>query len=146
MEEVWSHYQANHEDSILLHVWPVHDLSSMSDPQKTAMERVFKIRKALQIHLEELRNQGKIGSGLESSVTLSLPQGDLLWAWEKELKFIFIVSHVVLKEAAEESFDVEPFHHTKCPRCWHRVIQLEQEVCDRCVVNIEDRGERRYYA
>lgn len=87
--------------------------------------------------LEEARTNQTIGSGLEAIVELTLTKDCILSLFtEEELKDIFIVSEVNVKEG--DKFAVSVTHHSgqKCERCWsyhHTLFDVEgSKVCSRC--------------
>jgi len=100
--------------------------------------------------LENLRTEGKIGSSLQGSVTLHLPEelhaaaaslGD-------DLKFLFIVSSVSISKADVEKIEVSTATGEKCERCWHVRADTGADpqhpgVCGRCVSNLFGEGEVR---
>ena len=82
-----------------------------------------------------------------------------------ELRFIFITSEVSLHDWAEKPSQVAeaelggqlfgvlatPSDETKCERCWHQrsdvgMVDKHPTLCGRCVVNVEGKGESRYFA
>ena len=118
-------------------------------------------------NLEELRQKGNIGSGLDAEVTIYADQGliDELQSIGDELRFVLITSDAILLPITElnnaEPADIGPDHkivvqaqaskHAKCVRCWHHRPDVgshteHPELCGRCVDNIEGEGERRLYA
>jgi isoleucyl-tRNA synthetase len=114
--------------------------------------------------LEEKRNEGLIGSGLEAEVILYADEKNLkiLQSLEDELRFVLITSKAEVlplsdaKDEAQITEDeglkvwVKPTSATKCERCWHRVESVgtnpaHPEICERCIENIEGNGEERLY-
>lgn len=90
---------------------------------------------------------------------------------ESELRFVLITSRATLhlqETAPQDSIAIQVNHagvsenlwikvtpstYQKCVRCWHRRPEVGNaqrvphvEICDRCVENIEGKGEERYYA
>ena len=108
-----------------------------------------------------------IGSSLAAEVQVYLPASllDRIQAIENELRFVFITSSAsvhpldeapdgaVEESAAGETIRVRPSacEHDKCERCWHQradvgMVDKHPTLCGRCVVNVEGRGETRYFA
>jgi isoleucyl-tRNA synthetase len=104
---------------------------------------------AIKTAQEEARAQKLVGSSLQSSVVLHLPDSarELFQRYAEELDSIFVVSSVEVggivegewKFAAE--FDapggkgtawVLPPKEDKCPRCWRYVAPAEEKLCKRC--------------
>lgn len=98
---------------------------------------------------EEARAAKKIGSSLESSIVLDLPEQakEVFQRYQDELEAIFVVSNVALEGGHDggwsysASFEtlggqgkawvLPPIEH-KCPRCWRYVAPVEDELCKRC--------------
>jgi isoleucyl-tRNA synthetase len=98
---------------------------------------------------EEARAAKKIGSSLESSIVLDLPEQakEVFQRYQDELEAIFVVSDVALEGGHDgewsysASFEtvggqgkawVLPPKEHKCPRCWKYVAPVEDELCKRC--------------
>ncbi|MCZ6668346.1 MAG: isoleucine--tRNA ligase [Gammaproteobacteria bacterium] len=116
--------------------------------------------------LEALRQDGKIGSGLDAEITIYAEQGliDQLQVFGDELRFVFITSEAGFAPLAD--LKAEPVHletgfkimvearaskHTKCVRCWHHREEVgsdsrHPELCRRCIDNVDGEGEQRQYA
>jgi isoleucyl-tRNA synthetase len=107
------------------------------------------VRRVVLSELESARERKEIGSSLEASITINTgSEGIEFWRRfsDEELKEIFIVSKVVLKEQGSGtafSVDVKHASGTKCERCWHwsetvgkdpRVPQVDE----RCIRQLEE--------
>lgn len=108
---------------------------------------------AIKLMSAAAREQKLMGSSLECSVILNIPDSKSLAALEKledELPTMFVVSSVRfgtgLPEdapdwAMSDTFGISgtecflwvmaPQQH-KCPRCWRYVAEKEDELCTRC--------------
>ena len=99
-----------------------------------------------------MRAENKIKGSLDAIVVLNLTESDFE-LFEKigdELHFVFISSHAYINLAKEFSIDISVSDEPKCTRCWHRcssvgMIEDHDEVCSRCVENIENNGEQRSF-
>ncbi len=104
---------------------------------------------AIKTAQEEARSAKLIGSSLQSSVVLTLPDAprSLFEEYKSDLEAIFVVSSVELNGEVEgewkfsAEFDapggkgvawVLPPKEKKCPRCWRYVAPKEDELCKRC--------------
>lgn len=105
---------------------------------------------AIKTAQEEARVAKKIGSSLESSVVLELPEAakEVFGRYKDELEAIFVVSNVTVGRGPadgewkyEAQFEVPggigkawvlPPKDHKCPRCWRHVAPIEDELCKRC--------------
>jgi len=115
-------------------------------------DRLFEIRDQVLRSLEEARVAKQIGSSLEARVTLSASGEtlELLRSHQTELRYIFIVSQVELKEASwsDVSISVSNADGEKCERCWNYSTLVGQSskfptVCERCaeaLAEIEKEG------
>jgi len=112
---------------------------------------------AIKTAQEEARVAKRIGSSLESSVVLELPEEarSIFSRYEDELEAIFVVSDVALggdhegEWAYSAVFEVPggvgkawvlPPKEHKCPRCWRYVAPVEDELCKRCddIVSVQN--------
>jgi isoleucyl-tRNA synthetase len=150
-EDAWQHWLLKDSVSILLNTWPdmeQHE-SLLTQEDRAQCESVLTLKKNIQPKLEYLRQKGIIGSSLEAKVFLRVPQDDTINDWVTELKFIFLVSQVIVEKDStlKEVFaDVAPLEDSyKCDRCWHRVEILNDQQCSRCESNQVFPGELRYY-
>ncbi|KAI1436848.1 isoleucyl-tRNA synthetase [Xylaria sp. CBS 124048] len=111
--------------------------------------------------LEQARNAGHVGSSLQSTVAVHIPEAaegkhsnvlSVLEKYKDELANMFVVSGVIVNEPLSESnsptdfsfrqdfevdgvqayVEVRPPQHAKCPRCWRYVSPREDELCGRC--------------
>ena len=122
------------------------------------------VKDAVNKVIETKRTDGVVGKALSASVSLYC-QGELarqLNRLENELRFVLITSnaHVVEAMVPVNAVDtdvdglavlVEPSEDAKCVRCWHQCadvgdIPAHEELCGRCVENVDGNGEVRYFA
>ena len=116
--------------------------------------------------LEILRQESKIGSGLDAEVTIFADQNLLgqLSVISEEMHFILITSEASLSPIDGSNEDpiklangstiavkVVPSEHAKCVRCWHHRPEVGKddthpELCGRCIDNVDGDGEKRLYA
>jgi isoleucyl-tRNA synthetase len=112
----------------------------------TDWERIFEVRDEVLKSLEEARNEKMIGSSLEAKVVLTVDEKAFrfLEKYADQLRYIFIVSQVELKDAGDQfgfSYSevvVQKADGEKCERCWNystRVGESEKypTACERCV-------------
>jgi isoleucyl-tRNA synthetase len=114
-------------------------------------ENILRLRKEVTKVLEGARKEKRIGHSLDASITIGLPREQLEFfeAYKDQLKSIFIVSSVELKETDEvsggaqsEEFPgfrclVAPSQAPKCARCWVHDETAGQTaaptgLCSRC--------------
>ncbi len=153
-DEVWTFLPATsgRPESVHLELFPApQDLTgSVPDGFDTAAmesdwQTLLSIRdEALKV-LEAARAEKRIGSGLEAQVLLAAPASvyPLLERYRDQLRYLFIVSDVVLAKAPATNGDtgltieVSKAPGQKCERCWNYSTHVGEDpsyptVCERC--------------
>ncbi len=161
-EEVYAHLPGERKLSVMIETW--HEL-----PQATATDvdwkGVFTLREELLRGIENLRRENKIRGSLEAKVTFYLNSTWLavLAPLGGEARFVFLVSELNLRPAAERPSDVEvgtvpgiwfrieKSPEARCVRCWHHRVDVGSDpghsgLCARCVDNLSGTGEDRRWA
>lgn len=128
------------------------------------METLCSVKEAVNKALESQRAAGVIGASLEAEIEIyaSNELAQQLRVIEDELRFVLIASAVVVSdaEAPEAALATElpslklvvrKSDHSKCVRCWHYraevgSIEGHEQLCQRCVDNVDGNGEIRKYA
>ena len=153
-EEIWQTHPSlkAQGDSIFLDSYHQKEINKNSLISKDDWDRIFEIKDLVNQSIEKLRAENKIKGSLDAIVKLNLTESDfkLLEKIGDELHFIFISSHAHINLAKEFSIDISVSDEPKCTRCWHRcssvgTIEDHEEVCSRCVQNIENDGEQRSF-
>ena len=108
-------------------------------------ERIFAIRDDVLKELETARNAKIIGSSLQAKVELTADSDtyEFLSEYSGELRYIFIVSQVELKQGDKLGVAVLNADGEKCERCWNfstRVGEFEKfpTVCERCIEALDE--------
>jgi isoleucyl-tRNA synthetase len=111
-------------------------------------ERLFELRGAVMKALEEARNARLIGAALEAKVTITAPPETkaFLESFGEDLRYVFIVSKVELREGAELGVKVDAAEGKKCERCWHYTTDVGADArypgaCLRCVGHLTGANE-----
>ncbi|RIY33446.1 isoleucine--tRNA ligase [Psittacicella hinzii] len=120
------------------------------------------VRDQANVALENLRKNKTIGSSLDAELTVYVSPkapalAKALETLASEAKYVFLVSKLNVKALenaeGEELFKVEAkkFDAPKCNRCWHLDPSVgthaeHEELCSRCVDNLEGEGETRHFA
>ena len=167
-EEIWQHMPGDRSDSVFMHLW-YDGLTRFDGAGLMAAdywEGVRQVRDAVNNELEVCRKAGQIGSALEACVVLYCEPAlkQQLDALGEELRFVLITSDVRVSMATEATAEavsttvpglqvqVIPLRDVKkCVRCWHRRDDIGRsashpDLCERCVENVDGRGETRQYA
>jgi isoleucyl-tRNA synthetase len=145
-DEIWENLPDRAEPSIHLALLP-----KVTDESHEALlaewERLFAIRDDVLRALEEARVAKQIGSSLQAKVTLQASGSalELLQRHQNDLRYLFIVSQVELKQAEGEgvSITISGAEGEKCERCWTystHVGETERSptVCERCIAALEE--------
>jgi isoleucyl-tRNA synthetase len=165
-EEIWRYMPGPRGESVFLSTW----YEGFPEVSKKADENEFwpwmiRVRAAVNKELENLRNAGGIGSGLEAEVSLYANGSTYSKLSElgDELRFVLITSKANLfpleakQDSAQETeisdlwVAVAKAEEKKCARCWQHVADVgfdkeHAELCLRCVSNAFGDGEIRKIA
>jgi isoleucyl-tRNA synthetase len=145
-------YQAMHEgrppqgrsDSVHLLLFPKYQALPDGDYLLAEWEKIRGVRESVLKSLEGARQGGMIGNSLEAKVVLRAAgeMAALLRRHENDLRYIFIVSRVEVKEdpGAGETLQIEVLkaEGQKCERCWNYSVevgkdQMRPTLCERCI-------------
>jgi isoleucyl-tRNA synthetase len=164
-EELWQFVPGETEESVFLAQWyqGLESLDENDDMSAGYWHSLMGVKTAVNKVLESKRADGVIGSSLEAEVILYC-NDELLQQLNKlgsELRFALITSTAQVRPLAESSdasdsevdgleIAVAQSDHKKCARCWHHQQDVGQntaheELCGRCIDNIEGDGEVRYF-
>ena len=148
-EEVWKYVptESGKGESVHLMGFPEMKKEYLDDPLGERWDRIWEIRTVVTKALEEARKEKVIGLSLDAQVHLYLPEKTyhFLQPYERDLKFIFIVSSVILHSGASGTTDekevrAEVFRAEgkKCERCWNYDVSVGHHpehptICQRCV-------------
>ncbi len=120
-DEIWENLPNRTEPSIHLSQFPAASEGGQ-EALSSDWERLFAVRDDVLRALEEARVAKLIGSSLEAKVTLETSGStlDLLQQHQSDLRYLFIVSQVELKQGGEGvSLNVSVADGEKCERCWN---------------------------
>ncbi|MCL4155763.1 UNVERIFIED_CONTAM: hypothetical protein GTU68_047747 [Idotea baltica] len=156
-EEAFSHIPANQETTIFTKTWyqELAELNKDDNLNVASWNLIFDVRQLTLKTLEEYREKGDIGSGLDADVTIycSGETHKALSLLDDELRFVLITSSVELPLANGDTIKIAIKKSTndKCVRCWHLRDDVgnnkdHPELCLRCVDNVDGKGEIRKYA
>ncbi|MEM9304562.1 MAG: isoleucine--tRNA ligase, partial [Pseudomonadota bacterium] len=168
-EEIWELIPGDRPESVLMSTWyeGLAPLPEDAEQGPRFWAELRAVRDVVAKELERLRREGTIGSNLAGIAHVYLPDKlyEHLQPIENELRFVFITSEAELlhlDEAPDEAVTgeavgeeikvwVSASEQPKCVRCWHQradvgMVDKHPQLCGRCVVNVEGRGETRYFA
>lgn len=152
-DEVWGFLPASgRSESVHLEQFPAPDALTGEMPSgfdvaasKSDWQTLLSVRDEVLKALEAARAEKRIGSGLEAQLHLSAP--DLIYPvlerYRDQLRYLFIVSDVVLEKSAASNGDtglaitIAQAPGQKCERCWNYSTHVGEDpnyptVCERC--------------
>lgn len=138
-DEAWEYL--GHQTSVHLEDFPELDPSYINPEATAAVQELLKVRTVIQQAIEKARQEKRIGSNLEATVELTLPESGFqhpVFEALPTLEEFFILSVLTIKrtDATEPSAVVLESPHQKCARCWKHVPavghQSHADLCDRC--------------
>ena len=140
-EEAYQYMPGKKEESILLTDFPQMPEEWINSDINKKFEPLLQIRQKAFVEMENMRKRQIIGSSLESSVTVWLPEVLFkeLNPLAAALKELLIVSELNIQPSSDNSLKlkVKKALGHKCVRCWHYSEQLNnQKICLKCVGNL----------
>ena len=94
--------------------------------------------------LEDARAAGRIGSGLDAEVELSVPPEHVATAGGEDWADFLIVSGARVRQSDTVVIEVVPSSSQKCARCWKLKPEVGSgrfaDVCGRCGSVLEKAG------
>ena len=162
-EEIWNEMGNRPSPSVFFAQYPEITLPADSEALNVRWERLSQLRDAVNATLEPLRQEKKIGSGLDAEIALYANSDwhEFLAPLGEELRFFLLSSACALHPYGERpegcsdiipgiAIQVRPSDAQKCARCWHRRPNMGRhpehpDICDRCVENLALPGETREF-
>jgi isoleucyl-tRNA synthetase len=140
-DEVWEHL--GHTTSVHLEGFPQSGLSFSSTSGEStlpAVEDLLKARAVIQQAIEAARQAKQIGSNLEATVHLTLPETGFthpVFSDLPTLREFFILSDLHLTRGETLTATVEVCTNQKCERCWRHLPDVSTHedhptLCGRC--------------
>jgi isoleucyl-tRNA synthetase len=161
-EEVWQYLPklAGHPESVHLATFPSTSEilgGAPAEPDSKSAEdwtTLRSVRDEVLKALEAARNNKLIGTGLEAQVaiTASDPVYSVLSRYASQLRYLFIVSAVTLKQGSGNGtgglhVEVKKADGQKCERCWNYSTHVGEDktyptVCERCSAVLKELEQR----
>jgi isoleucyl-tRNA synthetase len=137
-DETWEFL--GHSDSVHLEAFPQPNPTFASTEATAAVEELLKARAVIQQAIEAARQAKKIGSNLEATVHLTLPETGFTNPVFQDLPTLqefFILSDLHITRGSELAATVEVCTNPKCERCWRLLpdvgtIEAHPTLCGRC--------------
>ncbi|MFC1234562.1 isoleucine--tRNA ligase [Vibrio sp. F74] len=165
-DEIWNEMPGKRNQYVFTEEW-FDGLFGISDGEELNDEfwnDVQAVRGAVNKLLEVARKEKVIGGALQAEVTLYVDSAlaQKLNKLEDELRFVLLTSKAAVKSIDEKSdeaqateveglyVEVKASEAEKCDRCWHHVADVgtvngHENICGRCVTNVEGDGEERHF-
>ena len=166
-QEIWETLPGERSEFVFTETWyeGFNGFTQSETFNDNLWHQVLSVKDAANQAMEQARKDGELGGSLEASIELYATESlhDVLNKLEDELRFVLITSGVTLTKvdsapigAKATSVDglwltVNKANGEKCVRCWHHREDVgshegHEELCGRCVTNIDGDGETRHYA
>jgi isoleucyl-tRNA synthetase len=137
-DETWEFL--GHQDSVHLEAFPQPNNTFASTEATAAVEELLKARAVIQQAIEAARQAKKIGSNLEATVKLTLPEAGFTNPVFQDLPTLqefFILSDLHITRGSELAATVEVCTNPKCERCWKLLPDVgthaeHPTLCGRC--------------
>jgi isoleucyl-tRNA synthetase len=166
-QEIWDLLPGERDEFVLTGKW-YEGLPTPTDQTVYNDEywaQVLQVRDEVNKVLEKARREDVVGATLQAEVTLYVDEqlADVLHQLKDELRFILLASAteiLPLADKADNAVETEigglfvkigVSAGQKCERCWHYSDDVgsddsNETLCNRCVTNIDGKGETRLYA
>lgn len=165
-QELWEVMPGDREEFVFTGKW-YEGLPNISNQvlDNDFWQQIMQVKADVNSALEKARISKLIGGSLEAKVTLFVDTKTalLLSKLEEELRFVLITSEADVKDIAQKPIEasetsnnhlfvlVEKSTDDKCARCWHHKPEVgmdpkHPELCNRCIDNVDGKGEVRHYA
>jgi len=138
-DEAWEFL--GNKESVHLEQFPQVDEAFTSGEATRAVDELVQVRSVIQQAIEGARQEKRIGSNLEATVSLTLPTEKFtnpVFGDQAVLEEFFILSvlKITRTPGAEPTAIVEESPDQKCARCWKYLPAVGKmshpELCDRC--------------
>ena len=149
-EEAWAamKFKSQNVETVHLAAMPKADMSICTEDSDTKWQKLMALRDKVLLALEGLRQDKKIASNQEASVTIHSSDEELIKILNdfglKQFAALCIVSQVdVQKAAGETKIEAEKCSYKKCQRCWNYWPTVSQDsqfpdLCSRCAETVKN--------
>ena len=166
-QEIWGLLPGERGEYVFTESWyeGFSEFAGVSDTENAFWMQLLDVRDTVNQALEQSRRDDVIGGSLQAEVTL-YADSDLAKSLERlgeELRFALLTSearvdaldnapaNAVKAEKLALAVEVKQSAYKKCERCWHHreevgTLSEHDDLCQRCVTNIDGEGEERRFA
>ena len=166
-QEIWTALPGERDEFVFTGVWytDIEQYAEQGELGDDYWSQVLTVKEQVNRALEGAKKDKVLGGSLEAEVTLYVADelAQVLNQLEDELRFVLITSVAQVKPLAEKTDDafdsevdglfvgIKVSEENKCERCWHYSEtvgqhQEHEDLCGRCVENVEGEGETRKFA
>lgn len=166
-QEIWGLLPGERGEYVFTESWyeGFSDFAGVSDTENEFWMQLLDVRDTVNQALEQSRRDDVIGGSLQAEVTLYADDklATSLNRLGEELRFALLTSearvealdnapaNAVKAEKLALAVEVKQSAYKKCERCWHHreevgTLPEHDDLCQRCVTNIDGEGEERRFA
>ena len=166
-QEIWGLLPGERGEYVFTESWyeGFSDFAGVSDTENEFWMQLLDVRDTVNQALEQSRRDDVIGGSLQAEVSLYADDtlATSLNRLGEELRFALLTSearvdaldnapaNAVKAEKLALAVEVKPSAYKKCERCWHHreevgTLPEHDDLCQRCVTNIDGEGEERRFA
>lgn len=163
-DEMWPEIAGDRSQSVFVAEWYQLPAISADSFGNEYWELIAQVKDAVNKVLEAKRATGEVGGSLGAEIVLYCDENlqQQLQKLANELRFVLITSTADIKPFTEAKdavvtdinglqVFVKKSEQIKCARCWHHRADVGRfvahpELCERCVENVDGKGEVRYFA
>jgi isoleucyl-tRNA synthetase len=166
-QEIWGLLPGERGEYVFTESWyeGFSEFAGVSDTENAFWMQLLDVRDTVNQALEQSRRDDVIGGSLQAEVTLYADDklATSLNRLGEELRFALLTSearvdaldnapaNAVKAEKLALAVEVKQSAYKKCERCWHHreevgTLPEHDDLCQRCVTNIDGEGEERRFA
>ncbi len=166
-QEIWGLLPGERGEYVFTESWyeGFSEFAGVSDTENAFWMQLLDVRDTVNQALEQARRDDVIGGSLQAEVTLYADDklAASLNRLGGELRFALLTSearvealdnapaNAVKAEKLALAVEVKQSAYKKCERCWHHreevgTLSEHDDLCQRCVTNIDGEGEERRFA
>ena len=166
-QEIWGLLPGERGEYVFTESWyeGFSEFAGVSDTENAFWMQLLDVRDTVNQALEQARRDDVIGGSLQAEVTLYADDklATSLNRLGGELRFALLTSearvealdnapaNAVKAEKLALAVEVKQSAYKKCERCWHHreevgTLSEHDDLCQRCVTNIDGEGEERRFA
>jgi isoleucyl-tRNA synthetase len=134
-------------DKIFYSEWEEYE-NRLNKVEEEEFELLVQLRQRAYQEIEEERKKKDIKNALDCDLEITLEKElfDKISKYSDEMNKILICSSCSIFLGKSEQILVKKSVNEKCTRCWHKVEELENGICKRCINNMSGEGEvRRFF-